>query len=125
MAKKAGGSTGSATKSQAIRDYAEQNPEAGPTAVAEALKQQGFDVTPAFVSTVRSKGQSKKTASKGNGRKKPGRPKGSGKKAQGSKAGSGDSLSLDMLLRAKRLAEQMGGIQKAKAALDAYARIAE
>jgi hypothetical protein len=64
-------------------------------------------VTPAFVSTVLS-----------NDKRKSGRIGGRGR---GRRAGA--DASLDVLIQAKKLAEQMGGIEQARAALDALERI--
>lgn len=108
MAKKA--AAGGPNKSVAIRSYRNDNPEAGPKAIAAALADDGIKVTPAFVSTVLSNDKRKSGKSSGRGR-------GPGRRAAGS-----DS-SVDSLIQAKKLADQMGGIEQARAALDALARI--
>ena len=107
MAKKAAAVVEGPNKSEAIRNYKSENPEAGPKAIAAALADDGIDVTPAFVSTVLS-----------NDKRKSGRI---GVRGRGRRAGSVDSL--DSLIQAKKLAEQMGGIAQARAALDALERI--
>lgn len=112
MAKK--NSSKGPSASQAIRDYCAANPEAGPKDVAAALVAQGYvKVTPTYVSTIKSldKAKGKKPAGK------PGRPK-----SVSSEAKSG-TLSLDALLQAKKLAEQLGGVANAQAALDALAKL--
>ena len=96
-------------KSQAIRDCCAANPDAGPTEVAAALKKQKIIVTPAMVSTV-------KTASK---KKRRGRKKA----ARGAKKATGDAIALSSLLAAKKMAEQLGGVEKAQAALAALAKL--
>ena len=102
---------GGPNKSKAIRNYLAAHKGAGPTEVAAALKKEGIDVTPAFVSNIKSK--SKVIRSK---RKvKRGRPVGSG-------AGGG-SISMSALLEAKKLAEQVGGIDKAAEAVAALKRL--
>src|SRR5262245_46405859 len=100
----------SGTKSAAIRNYKSANPTAKPKEIAEALSKSGSKVTPAFVSTVLSNERRRGKKHKG-GRpgRKPGRAAGAG--------------SFDSLVQAKKLADQMGGVAKAKAALDALARI--
>jgi hypothetical protein len=108
MARRAKGS--GASKSQAIRDYVAANPDQGPKAVAEALNAAGVNVTAAFVSTVKSTDK-RKTG------KKRGRP--------GRKPGGGDTVSMELLLKAKRLADQLGGIAAAKRAIDAYAKLVD
>ncbi len=95
-------------KSQAIRNCCEANPDAGPTEVAAALKKQGINVSTAFVSTIKS--TSKK---KGRGRKKA---------ARGAKPAS-DKIALSSLLAAKKMAEQLGGVEKAQTALAALAKL--
>lgn len=122
-------------KSKAIRDYMSEHPEARPMHVAEALAARGVQVTPAFVSAVNSTARAKaglrkkrrgKGRSKGRSRvsvaafaanasanaRKPGRP-----------AGAGRALSLDQLIAAKRFADQMGGVARARAALEALEKV--
>ena len=43
------------SKTQAIRQFLAEHPDASPRAVAEALVAQGFEISSAFVSTVRAK----------------------------------------------------------------------
>ena len=105
MAKK----TTSGTKSAAIRNYKANNPSAKPKAIAEALSKSGEKVTAAFVSTVLSNDRRR-------GKKRGGRR--GGRKAGGAAMGGFDSL-----VQAKKLADQMGGVAKAKAALDALAKL--
>ena len=91
-------------KSKAIRDYQTKNPNAGPTAVAEALGKEGIEVTPAFVSTVKTLDKTKKKA----GRK--------------TKARVGE-LTVANLMQAKELAQALGGPERAKAALEALDKL--
>ncbi len=107
-------------KSQAIRDYCEANPSAKPMEVAEAMKAQGIDVNAQFVSTVKSNSKkSKKTgrrgrpagvsAKQGAPAKKAGRP-------AASRSRNGE-LSLDSLINAKKLVEELGGVENARNAI--------
>jgi len=99
-------------KAAAIRDYVKANPDAGPQTVAAALKEQGFNCTPGYVSTIKS-------LSKKRGRK-------SGRKARGAATEGivvSEGLSIKLLVQAKKLANQLGGIAQAKAAIDALARL--
>lgn len=145
MAKRSGGPN----KSAAIRDYLETNADAKPKEIVEHLKSQGMDVTPAFVSTIKSKllssgqisagsgGGAAKTAAKAT--KRRGRPKGAAKKATrrgrapkaaapaataapAGRAASGN-VSIDGIVLAKKLADQLGGVDKARAALAALEKI--
>lgn len=109
----------SVNKSKAIRDYFDANPTAMPAEVAEAMKLQGVDVTAAFVSTVKS--NAKKTGTPG----RRGRPAGSTSKkatvpkktAQKSATKGGNEVSLDALINAKKLVDEMGGVANARSAL--------
>ena len=96
-------------KSRAIRDYCKANPEAGPTETAAALKKQGIQVSTAMVSTVKTQAKKKK----GRGRKKA---------ARGAKPAS-DKIALSSLIQAKKMAESLGGIEKAQTALAALAKL--
>jgi hypothetical protein len=107
MAKKAAGGP---NKSAAIRDYKSKHAGAGPKEIAAALAADGVKVSPGFVSTVLS--NSKRKGRKG--RRKEGRP-------AGRAMGRGDALSK--LVLAKRLSDQLGGVEQARAALNALAQI--
>jgi adenylate kinase len=96
-------------KSQVIRDYCDANPDAGPTEVAAALKKQRINVSPAMVSTVKTMAKKKK----GRGRKKAARGAGP----------ASDKIALSSLITAKKMAESLGGIEKAQAALAALAKL--
>jgi hypothetical protein len=106
MAKKSGGPN----KSVAIREYKAAHGDAGPKAIAEALGKDGLKVTPAFVSTVLSNDRRK--AGKGRRRRRGGR--------RGAPRGN---QALASLIQAKKLAEQMGGIEPARRALNALAKL--
>lgn len=108
MAKKRRGRKAGVNKSQIIRDYMGQHPKEGPSAVAAALnKREGWKITPAYVSTIKSNAKKKTPGKRG---RKPGR------RAAG-------SISEASLLQAKKLAEQLGGVTEAKAALDLLAKL--
>jgi arginine repressor len=112
-----------ANKSQAIRDFLNANPKAKPRQVVAALKEQGHEVTAAYVSTIKSLDKKKQ----GKVRRR-GRPAGSTNAASAAAAASassaaGEKLSLQTLLAAKKLAEQLGGIAQAKAAIDALSKL--
>lgn len=123
MAKK---KSGGPNKSAAIRDYVTANPEAKPPEIVAAMKAQGIDVSTAFVSTVKSKTVGK--SAKKKGRKKAGRPKGTTKAAvaaaPAARSSNGQSnVSVDQLLKAKKLVGDLGGVSQARAALEALERI--
>jgi hypothetical protein len=95
-------------KTQAILDYIKTARRAKPATVAAALAEKGITVTPQYVSSIRS-----------NKRRKKGKR---GKEAAAAKPAS-DKVSLGTLVQAKRLADQLGGVAKAKEALDALAKL--
>ena len=109
MAKKAGKSRSGGNKSQAIRDYLKQHPDAGPTAIASALNaQEGWKISAAYVSTIKNKTNSSKRAGR---RGRRGRPAG------------GAAVDMASLKQAKAFCQQAGGINQAKAALDLLAEL--
>jgi len=119
MAKKAAAS--GHNKSELIRDYKKNDPNLGPKAIAGLMmSEHGEDVSAQFVSTVLS--MAKKRDGKGV-RRGRGRPPGSGKAASKVAAKSGVGISVDLLVKAKKLAKELGGVEEAKAALDALARL--
>lgn len=105
MAKKSGGPN----KSLAIRDYKAAHDDAGPKDIAAALSKDGVKVTAGFVSTVLS-----------NDRRKDGKVK----KRRGRRpAAAAGQDALTNLIQAKKIVDQMGGIEPARKALDALAKL--
>jgi hypothetical protein len=96
-------------KSKAVRDYMDSNPQSMPKEISDALASKGIVVTPGYVSMIKSKHKNKSA-----GKSRPGRPK---------KQASGDITVAD-LVEAKKLVEQLGGVDRAKDAIAAYAKIA-
>jgi hypothetical protein len=90
-------------KSQKVRDYLAEHPDAGPTAVAHALKR--YSVSAALVSSIKGKSRTgrrkKRKATRGSVRRR-----------------------VEPVVAAARLIRVCGGIDEAKAALDAAVRIA-
>jgi hypothetical protein len=101
------------SKSESVRQYLAANSDATPKQVSDALAKQGIKASPTLVSGVKfhlaKKGKSKKAAK--TAAKLP------------AAAGNGRSLSLDDLVEAKKLADRLGGLDKAKAALEALAKL--
>jgi hypothetical protein len=103
------------TKSQVIREYMTNNRKDGPQAVAAAVNAaHGWKVTPQFVSTIKSNDKRKK--------KKRGRKAGADA-APAMKKSGGEKFSMDSLIAAKQFAIKMGGIDKAKSAMESLARL--
>jgi len=107
MAKKSGGPN----KSLAIRNYKAGNETASPKEIAEALTKDGLKVTSAFVSTVLSnhKRKSDKPSVQSRG---PGR-----------RPAVENNSSINELIQAKKLVDSVGSVEKARAALEALARL--
>jgi hypothetical protein len=103
-------------KSQAIRAYLAQHPDAPAADVVSALKGQGIKVTPAFVYTLRSKSMRKPRKAR---RKRITAVSGKG----ASRALARDRLTADQLLATKALADRLGGIASLRAALDILERL--
>ncbi len=97
-------------RSQAIRDYLAKHPDDGPQAVMAALRKEKIRVTESLVSKVKYESASKK---------KPRRKK----KAATSQPTVSDKISISALVQAKKMADQLGGIEKAKTALAALAKL--
>ncbi|WP_153555367.1 hypothetical protein [Roseimaritima sediminicola] len=124
MAKKKSGPN----KSQEIRDYYDANPNAKPKEVVAAMEEKGLTVSPTFVSTIRSK----QLARDGQPPKRRGRPKGSTKKKVGATrrgaaatTGNQDSVSLSSLKKAKEFIDSAGGIEKARATIEAIDQLSD
>lgn len=114
MAKKR---TGGSSKSDLIRTTSAENPTAGPTEIAKLIQTvHSIKVSPAMVSTVLSQDRSR-----GGKPAKRGRPP-RATRGQASRA-SGSNLSVDALVRIKKLADEMGGVAEARRALDALSQI--
>lgn len=119
MAKKKSGPN----KSLAIRDYLTANPDAKPKEIVGAMKSKGLKVSAQFVSTVKSNSKTKGPA------KRPGRPAGAKskttlvRKSAVSRGGS-DTVSVNSLLKLKKVVQEIGSIEEAKSALDALQKLA-
>lgn len=84
------------SKADAIRLHMQANPDASPTETAAALKKDGYrDLTPQYVSTIKSMDKRR-----GDGPTRRGQ------------------LTGDDLVAAKAFAEQLGGIARARQAID-------
>jgi hypothetical protein len=103
------------TKTDAVRAALETHPDTPPKELAEMLQAEGWNVKGQYVSTVKAKmkegGKAKRV------RTRPAR------KAAAPAPKSSDTISLDSLKKAKELAAQLGGIEKAKAAMAALSEL--
>ena len=108
-------------KSQAVRDYLAKNAKATPKDVSAALKEQGLDVPPSYVSIV--KFQMKK--SKGNAKAKKAEPasEAPAKEKKAAPRQVSDKFSIETLLQAKKLSDSLGGVEAARRALEALSKL--
>lgn len=127
MARKRGGGS---SKSDLIRTTNAENPTAGPTEIAKLIQTaHNIKVSPAMVSTVLSQDRTRggKPAKRGRPSKASAKAGGkaggkAGRKAS-SAAGGRSGVSVDTLVRIKKLADEMGGVAEARKALDALSQI--
>lgn len=101
------------SKSRAVRDYLKQHRGALPVAVSEALKAQGVDVDPRYVSNIKFQMGIKKR------RKKSAAP------AAAQTSVPKDAISLSALVEAKKLAAKLGSVETAKRAILALAELGQ
>lgn len=127
------------SKSTAVRAYFRQNPGAGVAEAIEALESQGTTVSTALVSKIkysdnkpggkRRRGRKKKaieastTDAPATKKKRRKRRKKSARRGTAAKAASADRVSLSELVQAKKLAEQLGGVDAAREAMAALSRL--
>jgi len=102
--------TAAVSKSAAIREYISANPNAGPTAIYDALTKQGIKVSKGLVSVVKY--------SKPKPGKRRGRPAKSQTASTKGVSKPSSSMSSSDLIAAKKLADSIGGIAKTREALD-------
>ena len=109
-------------KSQEIRDYLAANPAAKPKEIVAAMKSKGIKVSAQFVSSVKSSSKTKGPT------KRRGRPAGSKNKTTVARKtttprGSSDTVSVNSLLKVKRVIEEIGSIEEVKSALNTLEKL--
>lgn len=102
-------------KTRAVKDYQAAHPNAGPTEISTALKEQGIEVTPTYVSGIRVKLKVKKQQKKAARQVTLATPAAAVAVAQV----ADDSVSLESLRKAKALVRELGGVDQARQALKA------
>ena len=98
-------------RSESIRDYLRENPDAMPKDVADALERGGVKVSPQAVSQVKFQ---LKSAGKAPSRKKKRKVKTARRTTKTSRA---NGEMVEALYDAKKLVQRLGSIEKAKEAL--------
>ena len=96
-------------KSQVIREYLAKNPDASPKQVVEALGADGIEVSEGLASNVKYTSRNKVGTARRRGRP-PGRLTRTTR--------NGASVTAEDLLNAKKLVDNMGGIDVARRAID-------
>lgn len=107
-----------ANKTKAVKDYLKQHRGALPMAVSEALKAQGIDVAPKYVSNIKFQMGIKKRGKKAA--ESTAEPETAAPEA---KPADDDQISLSALLEAKKLIEKLGSADAAKRAIIALAQL--
>jgi hypothetical protein len=120
MAKKKAKSSASANGSRSanVRRHLEEKPDAPAADIVQAMEKQGMPISATLVYNIKREMGLSKPRKRGRRRKAAAAAQGGGKKAR-----AGDNVSLSALLKAKRMAEGMGGIERAKNALDALSKL--
>ena len=107
------------SKSQAIRDYLAEHPDAKASTIRPALAERGIDVSLALVGQIkqRMKESGGSGISTSPAKKRTVKKKSAGRKATRKKATSRNALSAENLVEAKKLVDDLGGIDQARQAL--------
>ncbi len=117
------------SKTAAIAAALQAHPDKMPKELAEIMKAEGWDINAQRISVVKSK---LKERSKQKARRKPKTkaapaeaPAAVAPVAVAPAAKAEEGISFDSLKKAKQMAEQLGGIQQAKAAIAALAELVD
>lgn len=114
-------------KSVAIRAYKTDNPDAKPKEIQAALAKDGINIPTSFISTVLSQAGMTSRGGKKRGRKKtarkPTKRAAAPAKRAASTSSSSSEVSLDSLIRVKKIVEEMGGVENAQNALKALDKL--
>ncbi|HPM81158.1 MAG TPA: hypothetical protein PLF81_10675 [Candidatus Anammoximicrobium sp.] len=100
-------------KTAAIRAAVKANPTKTVKEIAELLKEQGFETTANYVGGVKSAMKAKKKAKKAAADPAP----------EAGPVVPKDAVSVGLLVKAKKLVKELGGVTEAKAALNALAQL--
>lgn len=127
-------------KTQVIEKALAASPSKGPKEISEALTAKGVDVSPAYVSTIKTNLKTKTGAPKVATKKKVAPKQKASKtgvtpkkraakkkaaKEQAPKAAPASDITYEQLCLAKAMAKQLGGAEKAKEALAALAQLVD
>jgi len=100
-------------KTAAIRAALKANPTKTVKEIAELLKEQGFETTANYVGGVKAAMKAKKKAKKVASAPEP----------EAGPVVPKDAVSVGLLVKAKKLVKELGGVKEAKTALNALAQL--
>jgi len=100
-------------KSDHVRRYLSKHPSAKPKEIYQGLTGEGVEISMALINRIKY--------GPGSGRK--GKRGGRRRRAVAGGTNGSNQLSLDHLLAAKKLVEQLGSVESAKQAVDALAKL--
>ena len=100
-------------KTEAIKAALKANTKSTPKEISEMLKAQGVDASPGYVSTIKTNLKGKKKAKKAAPAPTP----------EAGPVVPKDAVSVGLLVKAKKLVKELGGVKEAKAALNALAQL--
>lgn len=98
-------------RTQAVRDYLQENPHASPKAVVKGLQEKGIKVKITLVNSVKYK-----KPAKGRQRRSPA-------VQSAARKASTRSLGFEQLVEVKKLVDTLGGADQVRQALDALAQL--
>ncbi len=93
-------------RSQAVRDYLQEHPEASPKQIVDGLKARGIKVKVTLVNSIKYKKPSKR-----------GKRHAPSLRVAARKSG-GTELTVEQLLECKRLADSLGGVEHVRKAVE-------
>ena len=99
-------------KTEAIKAALKANTKSTPKEISEMLKAQGVDASPGYVSTIKTNLKAKK-------RKKAA----AAPEPEAGPVVPKDAVSVGLLVKAKKLVKELGGVKEAKNALNALAQL--
>ena len=112
-------------KTQEIKKALAATPDKKPKEISEALTAKGVDVSPAYVSTIKTNLKAKTGAPKKKAVKKKVAAKTKATKKRAPKVTPATDIRFEQLKKAKEMAQQLGGVEKAKETLAALAQLVD
>ena len=121
---------GSVNRTEKVQQHLSEHPDESITEVLASLKRQGIQVSRSLVSQVRKKlgltqsGRATKKAAKKKAKRKAAKKKVASPKTAAARAtAKAQIITADDLYEAKKLVDELGGIERVREALDAIERL--